>query len=229
MNYNKLKDFRLLIVEDELKILKKLKETLGDFFTSASTAENGLIGYKKFKSTNPSFIITDIAMPKCNGLEMAAKIREENKNIPIIVLSAFSEKEQLLKSIDIGINKYFIKPVDPEDVLDYLSDLASTMLDYKILELNNDFSFNWITSTLYNKEKKIIKLTKREKNFIHLLLEKTNLNKVVKIEILKKYLREGDKEISNETLRTFVTRLRKKTNKEFIKTIQKQGYIIPTE
>ncbi len=62
-------------------------------------------------------------MPIMDGLDMAREIKEISDDVPIVVLSAYSEKERLLRSIDIGIDKYLIKPVDIEElfkVLDYL-------------------------------------------------------------------------------------------------------------
>ncbi len=91
-----------------INISKLLKDALADYFFSFTIANNGEEGLEKYKKINPDIIITDIMMPKLDGLEMTKRIREENETIPIIVLSAFSDKEKLLKAIDIGITKYFI-------------------------------------------------------------------------------------------------------------------------
>ena len=106
-----LKTLKILIVEDEKRLAQLLKDAIYDSFFSIVIAKDGNEGLKKFKTFKPDIIITDIMMPFCDGLEMTQKIKELDENIPIIVLSAHSDKEKLLKAIDLGINKYFIKPL----------------------------------------------------------------------------------------------------------------------
>ena len=217
-----LKELKILFVEDEVNISKLLKEALSDYFFSFTVAKNGEEGLQKFKKVNPDIVITDIMMPKLDGLDMTIKIKELNEETPIIVLSAFSDKEKLLKAIDIGITKYFIKPFDPEEVLEYLVFLAKKLNKHRIICLNEHFNFDNNTKNLYEEEK-IVNITKREKKFISLLID--NKRDITTPEEIKSKLWE-EEEISDERLRTFIKRLRIKTGKELIKNIPSQGYII---
>lgn len=222
MNKTLLNRLKILIVEDEDKLAKLLKEAIADNFFSVSIAKDGVEGLKKFKSIKPNIIITDIMMPNCDGLDMTIKIKEINENIPIIVLSAFSDKEKLLKAIDIGISKYFIKPFDPDELIDYIEVLAKKINKKQITKLASDYTFNNNSSSLY-KNGELVTLTKREKEFLYLLIE--NQNDVVQNELIKKRLWEKE-EISNERLRTFIKRLRIKTSKSLIENASGQGYLI---
>ncbi|XPV53876.1 MAG: response regulator transcription factor [Halarcobacter ebronensis] len=107
--------------EDEENISKLLKSAISEYFYSYTVAKDGVEGLEKFKKISPDIVITDIMMPNLDGLDMTKQIKQINEDIPIIVLSAFSEKEKLLKAIDVGISKYFIKPFDPEELLEYLT------------------------------------------------------------------------------------------------------------
>ena len=176
---------------------------------------------KEFKSFKPDIIITDIMMPVCDGLDMTIKIKKLDGNIPIIVLSAHSDKEQLLKAIDIGINKYFIKPFDPEEVIEHINKIAPSLNKKRQVKLKEDFMFDNNSMSLY-KNTVLINLTKREKEFIHLLI-KVN-NKVVDSEYIKENL--WNEEVNDERLRTFIKRLRIKTSKDIIENISGQGYLI---
>ncbi len=217
-----LKELKILFVEDEVNISKLLKDALADYFYSFTVASDGLEGLEKFKNINPDIVITDIMMPNLDGLEMTKEIRKINEDIPIIVLSAFSDKEKLLKAIDIGITKYFIKPFDPEEVLEYLVFIANKLNKNRIVCLNEDFSFDTNTNNLFENEK-LVNITKREKKFISLLLgDRSNITST---DSIKSTLWDEDN-ITDERLRTFVKRLRAKTNKELIKNISGQGYII---
>lgn len=221
-NSSVLKDMKVLIVEDESTLARLLKDAIGDYFFNVTLAKDGEDGIKKFKSVKPDIIITDIMMPKVDGLEMTMKIKELNDKVPIIVLSAFSDKEKLLKAIDVGITKYFIKPFDPDEVLNFLSELALKLYKNRSVKLSDGFTFDMNTMTL-SKKNALIKLTKREKEFIFLLIN--NKNSIVNTELIKSEL-WVDEEITNERVRTFIKRLRIKTSKTLIENASGQGYLI---
>lgn len=219
MKDKQLKGLKILLVEDEVTIARLLKSALGDNFRSFLIANDGLEGYDIFLKTSPDIIITDIMMPNFTGLEMAKKIRQENKTIPIIILSAFSEKEKLFGAIDAGVTKYFTKPYDPDEILEYIQSIADS-LEEKIIKLSGGFSFNKNSASLY-KNTNYIALGKNEIKFlVHLLdAQEYKLN----YEEIKEYLWE-DTQINDERLRTFIKRLREKTSKNFIQTLKGIGY-----
>ena len=218
---NLLKTLKILIVEDEKKLASLLKESILDTFFKVIIAKDGDEGLKKYNSFKPDIIITDIMMPFCDGLEMTQKIKELDENIPIIVLSAHSDKEKLLKAIDLGINKYFIKPFDPDELISYINKIVLKLQKEKKVLLKEDFIFDNNSLSLY-KNNTLIELTKREKEFFHLMIK--NKNNLVLTQTLKDKLWE--KNISDEVLRTFIKRVRLKTSKELIENISAQGYLI---
>ena len=221
MNLNLLKTLKILIVEDESRLASLLKEAIGEYFHSVVIAKDGEEGFTRFKVNKPDIIITDIMMPKINGLEMTIKIKELDELIPIIVLSAHSDKEKLLSAIDIGISKYFIKPFDPDEVLEHINKIAPTLNKRKKIKLKDGFVFDNNSTSLY-KDGTLLKLTKREKEFFYLLLK--HQNKVVETLLIKETI--WDEEVNDERLRTFIKRLRLKTSKDLIENASGQGYLI---
>ena len=218
---NLLKTLKILIVEDEKKLASLLKESILDTFFKVIIAKDGDEGLKKYHSFKPDIIITDIMMPFCDGLEMTQKIKELDENIPIIVLSAHSDKEKLLKAIDLGINKYFIKPFEPDELISYINKIVLKLQKEKKVLLKEDFIFDNNSLSLY-KNNTLIELTKREKEFFFFIIK--NKNNLVLTQTLKDKLWE--KNISDEVLRTFIKRVRLKTSKELIENISAQGYLI---
>jgi len=93
---------------------------LEEFFDNIIVAVDGEDGYEKFKNNTVDLIITDINMPKIDGLEMSKKIKELDNNIPIIVLSAHNESEYFLKSIHLGISDFLLKPININDLISVL-------------------------------------------------------------------------------------------------------------
>lgn len=222
-NLKSLKELKVLLVEDETKLSKFLKDAIAEYFTSLTVAKDGLEGIKKFKKINPDIVITDIMMPNLDGLEMAKELKKLKPNTHIIVLSAFSEKEKLLKAIDIGINKYFIKPFDTDELLEYMSSIAKNLKNLKTIKINEEYSYDKNNKTLYFKEG-LIKLTQREREFFSLLME--NQKTIVTIEKIKKALWPNQPSVTPERIRTFIKRLRIKTSKDLIENISGQGYVL---
>lgn len=212
-----LKGLKVLLVEDEEKLASLLKNAIGDSFYSFSVAYDGEEGLEKFKKFSYDVVITDIMMPKMTGLEMASEIKKLDKNIPIIILSAFSERDNFLGAIDVGVVKYLIKPFDPDELLEYIDSLKCS-LESKVIEFPEGFSFNKTKKSLY-KNSRFVSLTKKEKQFLELLLDKD----IVDDEMINKALWE-DEEVSPQRVRTFIKRLRAKTSKNLIQNIKGQGY-----
>ncbi|WP_323669324.1 response regulator transcription factor [Aliarcobacter butzleri] len=215
-----MKSLKVLIVEDETKLANLIKASIKELFFKVNIAKDGIEGLKKFQSFKPDIIISDITMPNLDGLEMCQKIREES-NIPIVILSAYSQKEKLLKAIDLGINKYFIKPFDIEEFLEYLKNLSKNIKKIKTYKLKDNFVFDNNSVCLY-KDEILINLTKREREFLNILIK--NKNSLVKKEDIKTLLWNED--VSDERLRTFIKRLRLKTSKDLVENVSSQGYLI---
>ncbi len=215
------KDLTLLYVEDEDKIRNLLKSAIENEFKEIITASNGDEGFKKFKKFQPDIVVSDILMPICNGLDMSKKIREISKDVPIILFTAFSEKEKLLSAIDIGIDKYLIKPVDVDELIVTIEEIASKKLALEnIISLSNNYEFNK-TKKILSKNGVEIKLTKKELSFIYLLVD--NIGSFVSHDDLKKNIWNNIK-VNDAAVRTFIKRIRTKTDKEFVENISGLGY-----
>jgi len=99
--YQKISNLNLLYVEDNKEARDALLYLFNDMFKNVIYADNGQEGYAKFLDNinNIDLVITDINMPKMDGLEMSQKIRQKNPYMPIIIFSAYSEKEYFLNSV----------------------------------------------------------------------------------------------------------------------------------
>ena len=107
----------LLYVEDHEQTRIRTVETLSIFFKNIIIAVDGMDGMEKFRENSFDLIITDINMPKLNGLEMLKKIRLIDEYIPIIIISAQDETNYFTKVIRFGIEAYLLKPFDVEDLI----------------------------------------------------------------------------------------------------------------
>ncbi|QKJ24539.1 diguanylate cyclase [Poseidonibacter lekithochrous] len=127
-----LSKINLLYVEDEESIRNILAKRLSKKVNTLYTAENGEDGYNKFLENSPDMILTDVTMPKLNGIEMTKKIREYNRDIPIIILSANDESNYLLSAIENEVSGYIMKPLDKDKLYDVLEKNAKAICLEKI-------------------------------------------------------------------------------------------------
>jgi hypothetical protein len=112
--------FTLLYVEDEQITREAVCTMVGRRFPELSihSAENGAQGMQRFLELEPDLVITDIKMPVMHGIEMARRIMALRKATPIIVTSAHSDLGYLIESIEIGISRYVMKPIDKDKLFE---------------------------------------------------------------------------------------------------------------
>jgi diguanylate cyclase (GGDEF)-like protein len=126
-----------LYAEDEFQLRDVTSKVLAGFTKQQYIAQDGKIGLELFQQhqNEIDIIITDINMPNLNGLEMAQAIKAINPNIPIIVATAFSNTEYLLEAINMGIDKYVLKPLDIKKLLQIMS---QSLLYHELKDLYTD-------------------------------------------------------------------------------------------
>ena len=214
----------ILLAEDEQRVRESFKKVLLLYVDNVYTAGDGEEAYELYKKHNPSIIITDIKMPKINGLELIKKIRQKNKKIPIIVTSAYTDQDFLLESIKLSLIEYVIKPIKENDLNRLLKECAQKLYEKseKVIKLAENSTYDFENKILSIK-KQSIPLTQKEIEFFEILLAHRG-NLVTKQDIEDKlYIYE---EAPPSALKNLVFKLRKKLNADIIQTVGKLGYKI---
>jgi len=111
-----LKGLKVLLVEDNMINIKIAQKIMGQWDIEVDLAENGLIGVEKFNANTYDVILMDLSMPVMDGYEATTIIREKDKMIPIIALTASASFGYLDRAMQIGINEYIIKPFNPKEL-----------------------------------------------------------------------------------------------------------------
>ena len=122
-----LRDITILYVEDEKGTREVYGEQLATIVKEVITAKNGEEGYELYKEKKPDIVITDIMMPVMSGIDMAKKIREDDKYMPIVITSSSNNNRHLSKTVDIGIHGYMAKPINFNELLDLISNIAELL------------------------------------------------------------------------------------------------------
>ena len=221
-----LKNFTILYVEDDDMVRKNAVEYLNRISKEVYEAKDGKEAIRVYKEQKPDIIITDISMPKLNGLDMASYIRSQDKNVQIIVATAHSDTEYLMQAVELQLVKYIIKPISKEKLTDALK------RSMELIEDKSKFNLQLSSNTFYNAYEKVIfedgksiKLTKNETLFLDLLAH--HHTRVVTYEEIEDAIwpYEG---MSQDAIRSLVRGIRKKIPEGTVQNVSGSGYKLKT-
>jgi len=215
---------KLLLLEDDTalnQIIKKLLEQQ-DYWV-----ESFLDGYSaldKIMHSSYDIYILDINVPGFDGLQMLEFIRKQHQTLPVIIISAFSDIDNIKKAYDLGCNDYLKKPFNIEELLVRIRYLIKqsypTPSTSTVVWLGNGFSFD-IEKQQLLKAGHEITLTQKEKLLLVLLIQ--NLNQTVSLQMIHEYVWDG-KELEAVSIRSIVFKVQQKLSNGMIVNVRGVGY-----
>ena len=221
------KKYTILYIEDDDGVRTINSRFLNRMFNELYEAKDGEEGYELYKKYHPDIILTDIKMPRLDGISLAKKIREKDKTTKIIISTAFSEKNYLMDAIELNLEKYIIKPLTSRNLMPALTKAIDSLEQQKNFKIFLDESFYFDNNTsLFYFNNKVIDLPKKELLFLKLLT--LNKDRVVSYEEIEQNIWE-EEYMSLNSLRTSIRFLRKKIPFNCIKNISNMGYKLNLE
>lgn len=215
----------ILVAEDEEELREYLVEYLQLFFKNVYPAKCGQEAYSIYLDKSPDIILSDINMPNLDGLSMISKIREKDLRTKIIIMSAHSDKEKLLRAVELNLVTYLIKPIKLETLKELLFESVENLkLSSNKVYLGNNMYWNKAESRLYSNAEHIV-LKERESMLMELLcsnIQQAFLNE----EIFHHLYAKSDKEYSEYAITSLIKRLRSKLPKNIIQNEYGSGYKI---
>lgn len=139
MSREYLKSVSILYVEDNEDIRSSISLYLKKWGCIFYIAANGKEGLEIFYEKKPHVVISDIMMPVMNGLDMAERIKKSDPHVHIILTTGLNEQDYLIRALNIGIEKYVLKPIKPKVLLDALIQSATLIFHQKEIEAENEF------------------------------------------------------------------------------------------
>ena len=218
------KNIKILYVEDDEIARENGIEYLQNFFEQIYEASDAIKALQLYEKYQPDIIITDIQMPKLNGLEFVKRIRQKDKKTQIIIITAFCDKDYLLKAIELGLVKYLVKPVcekEFEEAL-FLCINALEKDETNIIQLDEITFFDTFNKNLISSNE-MVKLRAKELNFLELLIK--NKNRYVSYEEIENYV-WNDSVMTKDALKTLVKNIKTKIPKDLILNLTNSGYKI---
>lgn len=219
---DKLQTLKVLYAEDEEGIRKNIADSLRYYVKEVFETSNGDEAYRIYQDKAPDIILSDIHMPILNGIELVKKIREQDRKTPIIMITAHIDKKYLMDAVELHMEKYLVKPIDLDILLQTLEKCVSILDINNIvkLEVDKDYSYDFDKKELYYKNKSI-NLNKKEMLFFEVLIK--NQRKITTYEELQIRVWGADI-MTDSALRSLVRNLRKKLPTDIIINISGLGY-----
>jgi len=230
MNIFKANNIKILYVEDDIALTFVTKDNLEQFGYEVIHFENGQLALNNFTLHAFNLCILDIMLPKMDGFELAKRIREINREIPILFLSAKSQTEDKIQGLKLGADDYITKPFSMEElrlkIEVFLKRKTIQSADNDINEIIEVGAYKLDTKNqLLVFKQQNQKLTLRETFLIKLLF--TNCNALVKREEILTQIWGDDSYFNGRSLDVFISRLRKyiaKDNTLNIENIRSIGF-----
>lgn len=222
---NILKKLNILYIEDEENIKLNVKKTLLLFSDNIFDAEDIVSAKKILLEKRIDIILSDINLPDKSGIDFIKEIRQIDKKIPVIILSAYTDKNFLLEATKLKLIDYLTKPIDFKSLHQALNKCVDEILDNSryIISFKNNINYNVLHKKLLDTTKnEELSLTSKELTLLDFLIK--NSNRIVSSEELKSYLWEDEYEATDSALKNLLNKLRKKIGKDSIINTSGVGY-----
>lgn len=222
-------NLKILLCEDDENLGLLLQEFLETKGYNVDLCENGQKGFEAFPDGQYDLCLLDVMMPKMDGFELASKIREISKEVPIIFLTARSMKEDVLQGFHVGADDYVAKPFSMEELMLRIEaiirrtksrvDEEPTM--YKV----GSFIFDSLAQTLTNADGEVSKLTTKESALLLQLCR--HINNTLERSYAMSMIWPEDNFFNARSIDVYVTKLRKMLSSDptvAIKNVHGKGY-----
>ncbi len=208
---------KILVVEDEERLLESIREGLVHSGYIVDTALDGEEGSFMAFTNDYDLIILDINLPKKDGFEILREIRERDREVNIIMLTALSDVDDRVRGFDLGANDYIIKPFHFEELKARIRSLLrrKTTIENSIIE-KEGIKFDTTKRIFYINDEEL-KLTAKEAGILEYLF--FNIGRYVTTEELLEHIWNDDVDLFSNVVRVHMSALRKKLKSKLGKNI----------
>ncbi|MCW5924507.1 MAG: response regulator transcription factor [Saprospiraceae bacterium] len=225
---------RVLIIEDDPRVAELIQRGLSEHGFDAALAYDGLSGKKLALQNDYDLVITDIVLPKMDGLDLCKSIRQAKPDLPIIMLTALGTTDDKVEGFDAGADDYLVKPFEMRELLvriravlkrhENAQKIPGFVLQYADLEMN-------LHTKIVKRAGQEISLTPKEFNLLAFLLQ--NPERVLSRAEIAEHVWDTHFDTGTNFIDVYINYLRKKIDRQFdhklIHTKPGMGFILKTE
>lgn len=215
---------RILLVEDDIPLGEGLKKSLNRENYAVDWVETGQYALNAILTGEVELLILDLGLPDMDGLDVLRKVKQQKRNIPVLVLTARDGIESKVIGLDLGAEDYLAKPFDIAELLARIRVIerrlgTSQSSEIVIGQVKLDARANLIFLN-----DNAINFSRKEYMVAKSLIE--NAGRIQSKTQLESKLYEWGEEVSSNTIEVHIHNLRKKLPKDFVHTVRGVGYIV---
>ena len=220
---------KILVVEDDMSIQNALSKGLNKFGYAVDTALDGEEALELLDINEYDGVILDLNLPKVDGIDVLRKVRQKDKELNVLILSARSEIDDKILGLDMGANDYMEKPFNFRELEARLRALLRRKFIQSDIKINHgDIELDTALKSVYIKDNKV-DLTKKEYGIFEYLL--MNKDKIVSAEEIIEHIWNSETDLFSDSLKVHINSLKKKIRQhihegEIIKNTRGIGYSI---
>lgn len=215
----------ILLVEDDMNLGFVVQDALKQEGYKVTLCTNGSDGLKEFSKTSFDLCLFDVMLPKKDGFTLAQDVREINKEIPVVFLTAKTMDEDKVKGFKSGADDYITKPFNMDELLLRIEAILRRVQPSKAQESNvfivGNMEFDTSNYSLSLNKELVKKLTKKEAEILKILCK--NKGNVVERGLILKLIWGDDNYFNGRSLDVFITKLRKYFKDEDVEIINMHG------
>jgi len=201
---------KILLVEDDPSLGYLMTEFLNSKGFEVILCKDGASAWKTFYVSNFQFAIVDIMLPEMDGFTLAKKIKENQPDIPIIIVTARSLKEDKIRGFNLGVDDYITKPFDEDELFCRIQAVLNRVElkpadEEKVIQIGR-YTYEYLGQSL-SLNQEFRRLTQRENEVIYLLVK--NSGKIVKREYILSKIWGSSDYFSGRSLDVYISKLRK--------------------
>ena len=217
---------KVLIIEDDKSIAKQLSGRLVDVGYVTKICDNGTDGLHFGLVEQFDAVLLDLGLPEMDGISILEQWRAADRNMPVIIVTARTEKIQTVRGLEAGADDYIYKPFDLDEVAARVrANIRRHKGEHKPVKSYADVKFDTRTGRITKKEE-FIKLTRLEFLLVQYLF--MNQGRLMSVTEISEHIYE-DFDHDSSIIARHIANIRKKMGAQFIKTESNRGYLIPLE
>jgi len=217
----------ILVIEDQEKLAHNIRQFLELEHYAVTVAHDGKEGFERAMTQEVDLLILDINLPGMDGYVICTMLRQNKKNMPILMLTARTKQQEVVHGLNIGADDYLTKPFDLEELLARVRALLRRNGERAPVLTTGDIVLDTNTQEV-RKGKKKITLSPKEYALLHFLLQ--NKGSVQDRPRIIEHVWGGrDELLFSQTVDVHIAYIRRKLGKGVIQTVPGKGYLIPTD
>ncbi len=217
----------ILLIEDQQKLAENVAQYLALERYAVTIANDGKEGFEKAMTQEWDLVILDINLPGMDGYVICSMLRQNKKNMPILMLTARAKQQEIVHGLNIGADDYLAKPFDLDELLARVRALLRRQGEKQPVLSAGNITLDTNTQEV-RKDGKRVELSPKEYALLHFLLQ--NRGKVQDRPRIIEHVWGGRDELMfSQTVDVHVSYLRRKLGKDAVQTVPGKGYMIAAD